>query len=201
MSRRGRRIRQVSSRLQVVVHEGLWIDIRKPGAQEIEFLRRVRLSRLVLEDGTSRTQRPKLDIDEDYVFIVMHFPIHNKKTRVTSASEVDLFVGDDYVITAHDGVLAPLVGMFEQAAKSQDAREAMMGESPAHLLYFVIDRLVEYCFPIVNRLGDRIDAIEDAIFDSSSLRTVQEISVVRRDLISLRRIIAASRGHFATRAS
>lgn len=192
-SSRGSRPEQtnVSSRLQVVVHNRLrWIDIRKPGAQEIQYLRdEFDFHELVLEDVTSRTQRPKLDIDDDYVFIVMHFPVHNKKTRVTSASEVDLFVGDDYVITAHDGVLRPLVGMFEQAAKSQDAREAMMGDSPAHLVYFVIDRLVEYCFPIVNRLEDRIDAIEDAIFDSSSLRTVQEISVVRRDLISLRRII------------
>ncbi len=181
----------VASRLQVVIHNGLrWIDIRKPGVQEIEYLRsEFDFHELVLDDVTSRTQRPKLDIDDDYAFLVMHFPVHNKQTRVTHASEVDFFVGRDFVITAHDGVLRPLAGMFEQASKSEDAREAMMGQSSLHLLYYVIDQLVDYCFPILNRLTERIEAIEDAIFDSSGLRTVQEISVVRRDLIALRRIM------------
>ncbi len=181
----------VASRLQIVVHGGLrWIDIRKPGEQDIEFLRsEFGFHELVLDDVTSRTQRPKIDVDDDYAFLVMHFPAHNKQTRVTTASEVDFFVGRDYVITAHDGVLRPLVGMFEQASKSEEARDAMMGRSSLHLLYYVIDRLVDYCFPIVNRLTERIEAIEDAIFDSSSLRTVQEISIVRRDLIALRRIM------------
>lgn len=189
--RRGDEAAGVASRLQVVVHEGLrWIDIRKPGAQEIEFLRtEFGFHDFVLDDVTSRTQRPKIDVDDDYAFLVMHFPVHNKQTRVTAASEVDFFVGRDYVITAHDGVLRPLVGMFDQAAKSEDAREAMMGHSSLHLLYYVIDRLVDYCFPIVNRLTERIETIEDAIFDRSSLKTVQEISVVRRDLIALRRIM------------
>lgn len=181
----------MASRLQVVLHDGLrWIDIRKPGGREIEFLRdEFDFHELVLDDVTSRTQRPKLDLDDDYAFLVMHFPVHDKRTRVTHASEVDFFVGPDYVITAHDGVLRPLVGMFEQASKSEDAREAMMGRSPLHLLYYLIDQLVDYCFPILNRLTERIEAIEDAIFDSSGLKTVQEISVVRRDLIALRRII------------
>ncbi|HAX23735.1 MAG TPA: magnesium transporter [Chloroflexi bacterium] len=180
-----------ASRLQVVVHDGLrWIDIRKPGPQEIEYLRNeFGFHELLLDDVISRTQRPKIDIDDDYAFLVMHFPVHNKETRVTTASEVDFFVGRDYVITAHDGVLRPLGGMFDQAAKSEDAREAMMSQSPLHLLYYVIDRLVDYCFPIVNRLSERIETIEDAIFNSSGLRTVQEISVVRRDLIALRRIM------------
>lgn len=190
---RGRRqeASNVASRLQIVVHDGLrWIDIRKPGAQEIDFLRtEFGFHELVLDDVTSRTQRPKIDIGDGYAFLVMHFPVHNKKTRVTTASEVDFFVGPDYVVTAHDGVLRPLVGMFDQAAKSEDARDAMMGRSSLHLLYYVIDRLVDYCFPILNRLTERIEAIEDSIFDSSSLRTVQEISILRRDLIALRRVI------------
>jgi magnesium transporter len=57
------------------------------------------------------------------------------------------------------------------------------------LLYYIVDRLVDYCIPIIDRMSERIEHIEDIIFESSGLAVVQEISIVRRDLIALRRII------------
>lgn len=181
---------------QAVEFEGRrWVDIRRPTSLDIEYLREeFAFHPLALEDVVSRTQRPKLDVYDDYLFVVMHFPVHHKQSRVTVASEVDIFVGPDYVITSHDGNLKPLVRMFDSALESDESREALLGQTSAHLLYFIIDRLVDYCFPIVTRVTDRIEAIEDAIFEQSSLRTVQEISIVRRDLIALRRIMKPQLG-------
>lgn len=181
---------------QIVEFNGKrWIDIRRPTSLDIEFLRdEFAFHPLALEDVVSRTQRPKLDVYDGYLFVVMHFPVHNKQSRLTVASEVDIFVGPDYVITTHDGNLKPLVRMFDSALESEETREALLGRTTAHLLYFIIDRLVDYCFPIVTRVTERIEAIEDAIFQQSSLRTVQEISVIRRDLIALRRIMKPQLG-------
>jgi magnesium transporter len=177
--------------VRVVEHNGLrWYDIRRPSAADVEFLRaEFAFHPLALEDVVSRTQRPKLDLYDGYMFVVLHFPVHNKATRLTVASEVDIIVGHDYVVTCHEGNLKPLVRMFDNALESEEVRVGLMGQTSAHLLYYIIDRLVDYCFPIVSKLTERIEMIEDAIFDESSLKTVQEISIVRRDLITMRRIM------------
>jgi magnesium transporter len=176
---------------RVIEYSGMrWFDIRRPSTADLSYLRdEFTFHPLLLDDVVSRTQRPKLDIYDDYLFVVMHFPVHFKQTRSTVASEVDMIVGSDYVITTHDGNLKPLLRMFDSAIESEETRQALMSQSPAHLLYYIIDRLVDYCFPIVARVTERIDGIEDAIFARTDTALVQEISIVRRDLIALRRII------------
>ncbi len=64
-----------------------------------------------------------------------------------------------------------------------------MGRSAGYLLYTIVDKLVDYCFPILNKIDQNIEQIEDEIFEEKVRSTVQEISVVRRDVISFRRII------------
>ncbi|MGH9176063.1 MAG: magnesium transporter CorA family protein, partial [Vicinamibacterales bacterium] len=167
-----------------------WYDIRRPTSADLSFLGdEFAPHPLLLDDIISRTQRPKLDIYEGYLFIVMHFPVHIKRSRTTISAEVDLIVGPDYVVTTHDGNLKPLVLIYDSAIESEETRQALMSQTTAHLLYYIIDRLVDYCFPIVDRVTDRIEEIEDAIFSRSDLGLVQEISVVRRDLIAMRRIV------------
>jgi magnesium transporter len=180
-----------STHYRLVQFGGLrWYDIERPTQADLELLRsEFAVHPLLIDDIESRSQRPKLDIYDDYLFVVMHFPVHMKETRTTIASEVDIIIGPDYLVTTHDGNLKPLMRMFESAIESEETRLALMSQTTAHLLYYVIDRLVDYCFPIVGRLTDRIEDLEDAIFSRSDLRLVQEISVVRRDLIAMRRII------------
>ena len=102
--------------VRMVEHNGLrWYDVRRPSSVDIEFLQaEFAFHPLSLEDIVSRLQRPKLDIYDDYLFVVFQFPVHNKATRATIASEVDFFVGPDYVVTTHDGTLRPIVRMFDE---------------------------------------------------------------------------------------
>lgn len=164
--------------------------MRKPGSQDVAALgEEYGFHPLSLEDVVSRMQRPKVDVYDDYLFVVMHFPVHNKSTRTTHAAEVDFFIGSNYVITAHDGSLKPLARMFDNAMDSAESRARIMSQTTAHLLYYIVDRLVDYVFPIIDRLTDRVEEIEDDIFASTSPAVVQEISIVRRDLIALRRVV------------
>ena len=179
-----------------VEHNGVrWIDIAPPTTASIDFLRdEFAFHPLALEDITSRVQRPKLDVYDDFLFLVMHFPVHDKSRRITTANEVDVFVGPDFVVTVHDGGLKPLARMFASATESGETRAALLGEGSGRLLYFVVDRLVDYCFPIVDRFAERVDALQGAIFEQSGLATVQEMSVLRADLIALRRVIKPQLG-------
>lgn len=182
-----------STRLRMTRYDKLrWVDIQHPTNTEMEYLRQnFPFHPLALEDCLSKVQRPKLDEyeDEGYLFIVLHFPRFNKQTRHTSMQEVDIFVGPDYVVTVHEGVLKPLVQLFQTVQEEEDSRARLMGRGTGFLFYRIIDVLVDYCFPIMRKIDQQTASIEDRIFDRNVRGLVQDLSFVRRDIITLRRII------------
>lgn len=138
----------------------------------------------------SRIQRPKLDDndDEEYAFLVLHFPVFDEIERLSMISEVDIFVGADFVLTFHDGHLRPLRRLAQTAGDERGAA-LLLGRGPGFLLYRIVEALVNYCFPMLHRLDEKLDAVEEAMFRGDTRRTVQELSYLRRDIISLRRIL------------
>lgn len=167
-----------------------WVNIEHPTEREIEYLaQNYSFHPLDLDDCLSRIQRPKIDEYRDYLFLVFHFPVFNKETRVTRPSQVSVFIGENYLITLHQGELKPLVKLFKDCQINEESRQENFGQGSAHLLYRIIDRLVDYCFPILNKLGDNIEQVEDDIFTAEMPKAIREISILRRDVISFRRII------------
>lgn len=167
-----------------------WINIERPTEQETEYLaQRYPFHPLDLDDCLSRVQRPKIDEYKDYLFLVFHFPIFNKEARVTNASQLSVFIGEKYLITLHKGELKPLVKLFRDCQLHEESREENFSQGSSHLLYRIVDRLVDYCFPILNRIVDNIEEVEDNIFSDDARGAIQEISLLRRDIISFRRII------------
>ena len=140
-------------------------------------------------DVTSPYQQPKLDERNDYLFLVLHFPFFDKHSGLTVASEVDVFVGPGYVITAHAGQLRPLLGLFDQVSDIAGTRGAIMSSGSGYLLYTIIDKLVEYCFPILNKIDQDLERIETLIFADNTRRSVFEISSVRLDILAFRHVI------------
>ncbi|HEX2988172.1 MAG TPA: magnesium/cobalt transporter CorA [Chloroflexota bacterium] len=177
--------------IQVVRHGRLtWVNLERPTKDEIEWLRQnYSFHPLHLDDCLSKIQRPKIDEEKDYLFVVLHFPVFNRVAGVTVASEVDAFIGADYFITVHSGDIKPLRRMFQECHNNPAYRQELMCRSSGYLLYKVIDRLVDYCFPILNKIDANIEAVEDTIFEENVRQTVRDISVIRRDIINFRRIV------------
>jgi len=168
-----------------------WVYIEKPTEAEGEYLEeKYGFHPLEIDDVLSRAQRPKIDEDDDHLFIVMQFPVFDKQNRITRPSEVDVFIGEDYVVTVHcNADLKPLSAFFRECQMRDESRAAYLGRSSGYLLYHIIDRLVNYCFPILNKITENIEDIEDVIFTEYVPETVRAISLLRRDLISFRRVI------------
>jgi len=167
-----------------------WINIEKPTSSDMEYLAKNYLFNLFdLEDCLSRIERPKIDEYENYLFIVLHFPVFKQEARVTTSSQVSIFIGEDFLVTVHTGDLKTLAKLFDDCQLNERAREEHMARSSGYLLYRILDRLVDYCFPILNRVIANIEAAEDRLFSEPARDTVQEISVLRRDVMSYRRII------------
>ena len=166
-----------------------WTNIEKPTPEDIEVLRRnYNFHPLDLEDCLSKIERPKIDEYEDYLFIVMHFPVYDPDQHISRPSEVDFFIGAGYLVTVHDGILGPIYQLFDDCQRYERTRAKHMGRGASRLLYSVMDALVDYCFPILNKIIANIERVEDDIFDERALNAVQEISILRRDVISFRRI-------------
>lgn len=167
-----------------------WVNIERPTELETNYLaQNYPFHPLDLDDCLSKIQLPKIDEYEGYLFMVFHFPVFNPQARVTTPSQVSIFLGEDYLVTLHLGDLKPLVSLFKSCQTSERAREENMGRSPGYLLYLILDRLVNYCFPILNKTGENIEAVEERIFGERPRGTVREVAILRRDIISYRRII------------
>ncbi|GAB4435491.1 MAG: magnesium/cobalt transporter CorA [Chloroflexi bacterium OHK40] len=168
-----------------------WVDVIYPTRDEVHALgAHYGFHPLHMEDVLSRLQRPKLDDneDEEYIFVVLHFPVFDEVERLSVISEVDIFVGADFVVTFHDGRLRPLRRLAQTAGDERGAA-LLLGRGSGFLLYRLIEALVNYCFPMLHRLDEKLDTVEEAMFKDDTRRTVQELSYLRRDIIALRRII------------
>lgn len=167
-----------------------WVNIENPTARETEYLaQNYSFHPLDLDDCLSRIQRPKIDAYKDYLFLVFHFPVFNKEARVTTPSQLSVFISEKYLITLHKGELKPLVKLFKECQRDEESRQDYFSQGSVFLLYRIIDRLVDSCFPILNKMFDNIEEVEDDIFSDTKRGTVKAISILRRDVISFRRII------------
>jgi len=167
-----------------------WVNIEGPTERETEYLaQNYPFHPLDLDDCLSRIQRPKIDEYKDYLFLVFHFPVFKKEARVTTASQLSVFIGEKYLITLHKRELKPLVKLFRECQIDEESRQENFSQGSGYLLYRIVDRLVDYCLPILNRIVDNIEDIEDNIFSNGMRGAVKEISILRRDIISFRRII------------
>lgn len=176
-----------------------WVNIEKPSDLEMEHLAdNYPFHPLDLDDVLSKRQRPKIDEYKDYLFFVFHFPVYNKIEKLLMPSQLSVFVGADYIITLHAGNLKPLSKLFRECDIDLESRKEYLSHGPGYLLYRIIDRLVDYCQPIVSKILDNMDTIEDEIFTARRSGTVREISILRRDIITFRRTIWPMRAVIAS---
>lgn len=110
------------------------------------------------------------------------FPQAEKKRRISS-SQVDFFVGKDYLVVLHDGLLNPINDIFVKCQGKLKSREEFMGQGSVFLAYRIIDVLVDSCFPIINDISSSIDRIDKELEERTSQGTIEDISVTRRNLV------------------
>ncbi len=187
--------------IEQITWSGLtWVNIEKPTPKETEYLaQNYPFHPLDLDDCLSRIQRPKIDEYEDYLFILLHFPLFSKEARVTVPSQVSIFIGKDYLVTLHSGVLKPLVKLFRDCQLNEEARQGNM-KSSGYLLYRITDRLIDYCLPIADKIMGNLERVEDDLFDHRTPDPIEDLSELRRDIISFRRIVWPMRAVISTLA-
>ena len=184
-----------------LVHElsasGLtWVNAVAPDVDTAQALaERFGWHPLDVEDVVSKRQRPKVDDyeDEGYLFAVLHFPFYDKQVQRLNAGELDLFIGHDYVVTIPNRELHPVTRLFARCEDDEDFRDQLFRRGSGRLLYEILDDLFDYCFPILDKIAHKLDVIEDEMFEGRSQEVVRDISNVKQEIISYRKIIKPER--------
>jgi magnesium transporter len=183
------------SRLAELDAAGLtWVHLASPTSDEASALAsRFGWHPLDLEDVLSKRQRPKIDEYPEYLFVVLHLPVYDKTVQRLNAGELDLFLGDDYLVTLPTVELLPVTRLFLRCFEDKELRASLFEKGSGYLLYHVLDDLFDYCFPILDKIGHKLDTIEDEMFEGRSEEVVRDISNVKQEIISYRKIIKPER--------
>ncbi len=170
----------------------LWVDfVSEPSEIALPILQSFNFHHLAIDDALQETHAPKIDDWGDYLYIVLNYMHLLKDTEPwdTEIDELDIFLGHNYVITHHDN---PVVSIDETWDMCQrDPRYAKDG--PDHLLYKIIDATVMNYMPIIEKIDEEIDWIEDQVFDRPSSQTLARLFTLKRVLLAMRRILLPQR--------
>src|SRR5271154_4015614 len=140
-----------------------WIHLDDPNLGAVQELAdRFGWHPLDVEDVLSKRQRPKVDdyADEGYLFGVLHFPVFDRAIQRLNAAELDMFVGPDYLVTIPTVELLPVTRLFRRCEDDDAFRKQLFSKGSGRLLYEVLDDLFDYCFPILDKIGHKLDALE-----------------------------------------
>jgi len=178
----------------IEAHGLRWINIERPGAIDRAWLEEhFEFHPLDYEDVTSRNQRPKIDEYDDYLFIVLHFPVFDKAVGRLNAGELDIFVGPDFLITLPNRPIPPVGYLFDRCESSAELRDSLLSKGPGYLLYKIVDDSFDYCFPMLRKMGNKLERIEEDIFLGRSEEIVRDISNAKQEIINFRKIIRPER--------
>ena len=170
----------------------LWVDfMSEPPETALPILQSFGFHHLAIDDALQETHAPKIDDWGDYLYIVLNYMRLVKDTESwdTEIDELDIFLGRNYVITHHDN---PITSLDETWVASQrDPRYAQDGAD--HLLYKIIDEIVMNYMPVIEKIDEEIDIIEDQLFDRPSSQTLARLFTLKRVLLAMRRILLPQR--------
>jgi magnesium transporter len=157
-----------------------------------ELARQYNLHPLHIEDARSEDEGVKVDTGPNYTFAVLKpvylTPDPDAPTKQMPAfSTLDVFAGKDFLITIVEPECPATSEALERARRDGD------DSHPARLLYLILDTIVDRYFPAIDYFDERIDALEDSVFDRPSPAILGEVFAIKRELIDLRRVLVNTR--------
>jgi len=170
----------------------LWVDFTSETPENcLPILTGFGFHPLAINDALQETHVPKLDDWDTYLYIVFNYMnlAENSNDWDTEVDELDIFLGQNYIVTHHDHPISAIDETW--ASCDRDAR--ILQDGADHILYKITDKLVAGYMPIVEKIDEALDQIEDQVFDRPSPRTLEKLFALKRVLLAMRRILLPQR--------
>lgn len=167
-----------------------WISLAEPTEADIRELnsRFPEIHELVLEELLTPSIRQRVENYESYLYMVLHFPILEGGQGKTVSREIDFILMPDTMITVQYGGIDPLED-FWHACEGKEARQDRYGKTPVHVLYYLLYELFTFSLNELDELQEKIDAIEERVFTGNVQKTLQEVALLKRNVLDFRRAI------------
>jgi len=168
-----------------------WRNIINPTVETLEALQKeYGFHELDLEDCLSKTESPKIEEYDDYVFVVFHFPVRDVRTENITIASLNVFVGPHFIITLSNGKLKRLEDFFEKMKEQSHERNDVFKRGSGYLLYLLMDELFDVYNSYISQLFRSIREIEEEIFEGKIMKDrLYDIMSVKRQIINLRRAL------------
>lgn len=168
----------------------IWLDFYDPTDQDFTLLEQVfGFHHLALEDCRKQSQRSKIEEYDTYFFIVVH-AIKENKDITFETTEIDSFVGPNYLVSLHRRKFEPISRLIDNCHKNE-CRFLKKGSD--FLLYSLFDAVVDTFFPHLERIDDQIDKLEDEVLANPSQAAINKIFRFKKELVFLRKLIGPQR--------
>lgn len=168
-------------------HGFVWIGLHEPSEDEFDHVtEEFGLHPLAVEDALKAHQRPKLEIYDDSLFLVLKPVVYEPKSDTVSTGEVMLFLGDSFVVTVRHGEGSPLGTVRRRLEQEPE----MLGEGPTSVLYAVADTVVDHYLDVATELQTDLEELEAEVFSpdgGGSRHTASRIYTFKRQILEFRR--------------
>jgi magnesium transporter len=179
------------SKTKVINHNNIsWYQLLKPSEKQLQVLqKKYRFHPLDIEDCLEGVQRPKLDIYRSYIFLVLHLPQWDNQSKTLERIELNVFLGPSFVIIIHDKEIPLLDKFFYQAKNNPKQKKRYFKKSSYYLFYLVFNQLLLNINPILKQINTILREIDNNILQGKYKNVLNQLSVMRRNLILFQTII------------
>lgn len=177
-----------------------WHDDPTPTEKELLVLQeKYGFHELDIEDCLSEHERPKVEEYDDYLFLVFHIPYLSSHTGRILKEEINIFVGQQYIVTLHRGKINILDQLWNDLKQSKSKRDEYLQHGTGFFLYELMNNFFEGVFPLVDTITKEIRRMEDELFErEDEVDLLRDIMIFKRNIITMRSILLPQRTLVAT---
>lgn len=188
-----------SSRHMKIIHhkDSRLVVIRNPTKTNVSYLRKkYSFHPTHLDDVISIIQRPKIDIEKDYIFFVMHFPNYNESSQKIESNEIDFFLTGKDIVVIINQTFPAVDTIISDISKKKRVRDDYFSKGTGFVLYHMIDALVDSIFPLVGQVERALEVIDTDVFTKKPRIVAKQISFLRRNVTYFQTIIRPQMNSF-----
>ncbi|MER5294286.1 magnesium/cobalt transporter CorA [Streptomyces pharetrae] len=165
----------------------VWIGLHEPTEREFSHVsEEFRLHPLAVEDALKAHQRPKLEVYDDSLFLVLKPVVYEPESDAVSSGELMVFLGDGFVVTVRHGEGSPLAAVRRRLEHEPE----LLGKGPTAVLYAIADATVDHYLEVAGELQNDLEELETEVFSpdqGGSRHTASRIYTFKRQILEFRR--------------
>jgi len=168
----------------------VWVDIESPSQDEIrKLMEEYSIHLFVAEELLLPTIKPRVELFNDYIYLILHFPVTKHSQSKSIMQEIDFIIGKKFIITVRYNMIDPIHNFSKTFEVNSVLEKGEMGEHAGFIFYHMINRIYRFISDEIEYTSSKLKRIEDDIFKGKEKEMVREISETGRVLLDFKQAI------------